>query len=191
MSALTFRRILFVALLLAAPAVLFLVQAVFVVPTTLLIAGAVRMLPKLVASGFGGENVAFIGFLAVSSLIFAGLFYLLAWLCGKLAKRLPVGWPRGALLAALLAGLTWITQRPIYGGGGHGPGKFGPLQDLLRELDQSYGAGSALTVYGVALATVLISVAIAFWRHRRAAADLIAHPRPNQVMRNRDRGRHA
>jgi hypothetical protein len=165
----TFRRILFVALLLGAPAVLFLIQVVFVVPTVLLLAGAVRMVPKLVASGFARENLAFVLLLLAGALIFAGLCYLIAWLFGKLAARLPAGRPRLALLGVLLAGLVWVTQQPIYGGGGHGPGKFGPLQELLGSLDKSFGAGTTLTVYLVALALVLLPLALAGWRARRNA----------------------
>jgi hypothetical protein len=165
---LTFRRILFVALLLGAPAVLFLIQVVFIVPPVLLLAGAVRMVPKVVASGFGRENLFFLVMLLAAALVFAGPCYLFAWLLGKLAARLPAGWPRPALLAVLLAGLVWVTQRPIYGGGGHGPGKFGPLQEMLAGLDDSYGAGTALTVYLVALALGLLPLALAGWRRQRA-----------------------
>jgi len=171
----TFRRILFVALLLGAPAVLFLIQVIFVVPTVLLLAGAVRMVPKLLASGFAWENLAFIAFLLACALIFAGLWYLPAWLFGKLAARLPAGWPRSTLLGVLLAGLVWVTQQPIYGGGGHGPGKFGPLQELLGSLDKSFGAGTALTVYAVALALVLFPLALA-WRRARRDARASANP---------------
>jgi hypothetical protein len=151
-----FRHILFVALLLVAPAVLFLVQVVFVVPPVLLLAGAVRMVPKLVASGFSRENLIFLALLLAGAVVFAGPCYLLAWLLGKIAARLPTGWPRPVLLAVLLAALVWVTQQPIYGGGGHGPGKFGPLQELLATLDQSFGSGSALAVYFVGLALALL-----------------------------------
>jgi hypothetical protein len=165
----TFRRILFVALLLGAPAVLFLIQVVFIVPPVVLLAGAVRVVPKLVASGFGRENLFFFAALLAGALICAAPCYLLAWLAGKLAARLPAGWPRWTLLGLLLAGLAWVTQLPIYGGGGHGPGEFGTLQAMLGTLDKSYGAGTALAVYLVALALALLPAALAYRRARRAA----------------------
>lgn len=169
MSELAFRRVLFVACVVAAPAVLFLIQVVFIVPPVLLLAGAVQMLPKLVASGFGTENSFFFVALLAGAGIAAGPYYLLAWLLGKLAARLPAGWPRATLLAALLAGLLWVTQRPIYGGGGHGPSRLGPLQELLGSLDREFGAGSTLTVYSVALVLILVPMILAGWRARREA----------------------
>jgi hypothetical protein len=165
----TFRHTLFVALLFGAPAVLYLVQVVFVVPPVLLLAGAVGMLAKFVATGFGRESLFMLVALLAGALICAGPCFLLAWLLGKLAARLPAGWPRWALLGALLAGLVWITQQPIYGGGGHGPGKFGSLQSLLGGLDESFGKGTVLTVYLVSVVLVLLPVARAYRRARREA----------------------
>ena len=162
-----FRHTLFVALLFGAPAVLFLVQVVFIVPPVLLVAGAVGLLAKLVATGFARESLFMLVALLLGAIITAGPSYLLAWLLGKLAARLPAGWPRWTLLAALLAGLARVTQQPIYGGGGHGPGKFGALQSLLVSLDDTFGTGTVLTVYLVSLALILVPLARACWRARR------------------------
>jgi len=168
MNELMFRRILFIAMVLAAPTILFLIQVVFIVPPVLLLAGAVRMVPKLITSGFDGENLTFLVLLLVGGVVLSGPYYLVAWLLGKVAGVLPFGWMRLALLGMLLAGLLWVTQQSIYGGGGHGPMHVGPLQDLLASLDNSYGRGTMLTVYLVALALSTYPViASRRWRPRK------------------------
>lgn len=166
MSEKTFRTILFIALMLVAPALVFMVQAIFVVPPVFLIAGLVYMLKKTVISGFGMENMTFIAFLLIHLLIFGGLYWLLALVLGKLAKLTPRGAPRTCLLIALLVALAGLTQLSIYGGGGHGPARMGPLQHLLTELEQSYGTGSMLSVYLTA-AGLVGTTAVWRWRRKR------------------------
>lgn len=170
MSEKSFRTILFVALLLVAPAILFLVQAIFIVPPVFLLAGFVYILKKLLLSGPGLDNLTFLAFLSVHLLIFIGVYWLLAWLLGKLTLLTPHRNLRGVLLLLLLAGLGWLTQLPIYGGGGHGPAKMGPLQHLLKGLEQSYGPGSMLTVYLTALGLVGAAWGWRAWRKRRSRA---------------------
>ena len=170
MTELTYRRTLFVALLLAAPALVFLVQVVFVVTPAVVLAGTAYMMVKAVARGFRGEDMVFVAFFLGHLLVFVGLYYFLAWVCGKIARRVPDGWPRRGLLAVSLAGLLWATQQPLYGGGGHGPGKMGPLQDLLADLGKTYGVGATAAVAGAAVALALLPAAKSRWRRRKERA---------------------
>jgi hypothetical protein len=147
----TFRRTLWVALLLVAPTLVFLVQAIFVVPTIFIPAGMIYMGYKLVAYGWNRETLIFIGFFLVHLAIFGGLYALLAWLVGRLCCLIFSERLRLIPMALLLAGLAALTQLPMYGGGGHGPGKFGPIQFIIAELGRGYGAGVVYAVYGAGL----------------------------------------
>lgn len=162
-----FRTVLFVALLLVAPALLYLVQVVFIVPPVFLLAGLVYTLKKAVAAGFSTEQLAFLAFFLVHFLLFAGAYWLLAGLLGRLARLVPRGPACYGLLVLVLAALGGLTQLPIYGGGGHGPARLGPLQHLLIGLEQSYGPGSMLTVYLSALGLVVIVWGGWWWRKQR------------------------
>jgi len=147
----TFRRVLWAALLLVAPTLVFLVQAIFVVPTIFVPAGLAYMGYKLVAHGWNREMPIFIGFFLLHLAVFGGLYALLAWLVGKLCcvifpERLRLI-PMGLLLAALSA----LTQLPIYGGGGHGPARFGPIQFIIAELGRNYGAGAVYAIYSAGM----------------------------------------
>jgi hypothetical protein len=144
----TFRRLLWAALLLVAPTLVFLVQVIFVVPTIFVPAGLVYMGYKLVAYGWNSEMPIFIGFFLLHLAVFGGLYALLAWLVGKLCCLIFPERLRLIPMALLLAGLAALTQLPIYGGAGHGPGKFGPIQFVIAELGRDYGAGAVYAVYG-------------------------------------------
>ncbi len=169
MSETTFRSILFLALLLTAPALIFLVQVIFIVPPVFLLAGITYVLKKTVVSGLRLENLTFIGFFLAHLLVFGGLYWLLALILGKLARLLPAGVPRLLMLCALLGGLAWVTQLPIYGGGGHGPVRLGPLQFLLAELAKDYGRASLAMVYLSAAGLIAAIVGWRQWRARRTA----------------------
>lgn len=173
----TFRRILFGASLLAAPGVLFLVQVIFIVPPILLLAAAGGAAVKLVVTGFGGESMFLFLITLITALLIAAPFWLAAWILGRIARLLPARWQRIALLIALLAGLAWVTQLPIYGGGGHGPGKFGNLQTTLAELARDFGALTMVLIYagGVVLVTLPVvpgmrSPSGRGWLRRRSGA---------------------
>jgi hypothetical protein len=72
-------------------------------------------------------------------------------------------------MAFLLAGLAGLTQLPIYGGGGHGPAKFGPIQFVIAELGREYGAGAVYAVYGAGLLIGGLPFILACLRGRRAS----------------------
>lgn len=162
----TFRTILFIALLLVAPAILFLVQVVFIVPPVVLLAGLVYLLKKIAAGGLGLDNLTFLAFLLIHLAIFGGMYWLLAWVFGKLARLLAPGLPRCIFLGLLLAGLACLSQLPIYGGAGHGPARLGPLQTLLAALTRSYGDHSAL-ILSLTAGTLVAAAAIWTIRRRR------------------------
>jgi hypothetical protein len=147
----TFRRILWTALLLVAPTLVFLVQVIFVVPTIFVPAGLVYMGYKLATHGWSGEMSVFIGFFLLHLAVFGGLYALLAWLVSKLCCLIFPERLRWIPMALLLTGLTALTQLPIYGGGGHGPAEFGPIQFIIAELGRDYGAGAVYAVYGAGL----------------------------------------
>lgn len=171
MEELTFRRILFGAALLTAPGVLFLVQVIFIVPPVLLLAAAGGMAVKVVTSGFGRENMFLFVVTLMTALLLAAPFWLAAWLLGKIARRLPAPWQRIALLVVLLAGLAWVTQQPIYGGGGHGPGKFANLQTTLADLARDFGMLTMILVYVGGVALVWLPAIIGALRRRAVHGD--------------------
>lgn len=167
MSEKSFRTALFVALLLFAPAFLFLIQAFLFVPPVFLLAGVVFMLKKTLLAGFGTENLTFLAFTAVHLLVFVGLYWLLAWLLGKLSLLLPHGGSRIVLLFLLLVGLGGVTQLPFYGGAGHGPADMGPLQHLFAGSGGSYGpGGSMLTVCLTAVGVIGAALGWRIWRKK-------------------------
>jgi len=159
----TVRTLLFAALLLAAPALLTLIQAVFVLPPVFLLAGTLVMLVKTIEAP-GSENVTFLAFFAVHFLVFAGLYWLVAFLVAKLGARFLSARGRTVLLGVCLAGLAALTQAPLFGGAGDGPMRLGPLQFLLADLARSYGTAAVIALYLVfpALFAVLLA-----WRRRR------------------------
>ncbi len=148
----TIKWTLFGALFAVAPAVLFLVQAILFMPAIFFLAGIVYVIPK--AFGNPGESLAFIAFLAVSALLHAGLFYLVAVGLAKPISWLP--W-RGARLAAVgvvCAALLGLGLSPVYGGGGHGPMRMTTLPQALAEIDRGYGPATLWIVYGTAAVLV-------------------------------------
>lgn len=167
MSERLFRRVLFLALLLVSPTIIFLVQVVFVVPTVFLPAGLFYMIYKLVAHGWGNDVPIFIGFFLIHLAVFGSCYWLLAWLVGKLCCGIFAGLWRLVSLVVLLAGLGALTQLPIYGGGGHGPSRFGPIQFIVAELGREYGSGAIRAVYASALFLCCLPILLNYLRSRK------------------------
>jgi hypothetical protein len=167
---LTYRAIkwtLFVALFATAPAILFLVQVVFVIPAIFFLAGIVYVVPKAVVPGHTGESLAFIAFLAVSALLHAGVFYLVAVVLAKPISWLPWRAARVAAVGVACAGLLALALSPVYGGGGHGPMHWATLPEAIAELDRGYGPATVWIVYGSAAAVVGGILLARRWRVRR------------------------
>lgn len=157
-----FRRLLFIALLLLAPALLFLVQVIFVVPPAALLAGAGYVTAKACAGAPLRQSLLFLAFLLLHLVLFGGLYYLLAWLLARLTRSLS-GRGRALIQLLLLGILAGISQLPIYGSGGHGPAHLGTLQALVASLQKSYGPGAGVALGLTALALLLL----ALHRHRQ------------------------
>jgi hypothetical protein len=165
----TYRAItwtLFVALFATAPAILFLVQVIFLVPAIFFVAGMVALLPKLLDPAHTGESLAFLGFLAASALVHAGLLYLVAAGLARAISWLPSRAARVAALGAACAGLVVLAFSPVYGGGGHGQEHLLRLPQALAEIDRGYGPATVWKVYGTTAAAVGV---VLLARRRRAA----------------------
>ncbi len=132
MSEKNFRLILFVALLCVAPTIVFLVQVVITIPPVVILSAMVVLLVEYFKES-GGVSILIIAFLAATFLISFGIFWLIAYIFAKIASWLPSIWLRYTWLATLLMVLWSVSQQPIYGAGGHGPGSFGPIQDIWEQ----------------------------------------------------------
>lgn len=141
----------FTALFLTAPAMLFLIQVVFFIPAIFLLAGFVYVIPKAFVPGHTGESLAFMAFLGIHLLIHAALFYGIAVLVAKAISLTSRPRVRIAAVVTVCAGLAGLTLLPVYGGGGHGPMHWVTLPNALSDLNGSYGKGTVLLVYGLAL----------------------------------------
>ncbi len=161
----TIKWTIFTALFLTAPALLFLIQVVIFLPAIFFVAGIVYVIPKAFSPGHVGESLAFMAFLGVHVLIFAGLYYLVSTLCAKVITFIKEGLARNCTVGALCLGLAGVTQLPVYGSGGHSPMHWVTLPQALTDLDKSYGAGTVWIVYGTAL---LVFSGVLLLRHLRS-----------------------
>ena len=132
MSEKSFRLIIFVALLCVAPTIVFLIQVVVTIPPVFILSAVVVLLVEFLKES-AGIPILLIAFLAATFLISNGIFWLIAFIFAKIASWLPRVWLRYAWLATLLLVLWRVSQQPFYGAGGHGPGSFGPIQDIWKQ----------------------------------------------------------
>lgn len=146
------RWILFTALMLTAPSVLFLFVVVLFVPAVFFPAGMVVVAGKLLTTGNIGETVSFLTILGFHILAFGGFYYGLAYLCARAITMATHWWVQTGITAGVCAGLVGMTQLPIYGGGGHGPIRWVTLFQLWQEISRDYGAWAVPIVYGAAVA---------------------------------------
>lgn len=161
----TMTWLFFLLLLFFAPALLFMVQVVMVIPTVFFAAGLLFLLTKLIHPAHLLENLAFMGIFALHLAIFGGLYYLLALLLAKLTSSIKRQGPRMVVFLGLCCAAVAPAVFPLYGGGGHGPARMGNLFYALEEIDRSYGSMTSLLVYGGAL---LVVAAILLWRRRKS-----------------------
>ena len=151
--------ILFVALLLTVPAVLFMIQVVFFIPAAFFLAGMIAGMTKL-WSGSVGETAIFIAFFGVHLLVFGSLYYGIAVLLAKGVSAMSSPAVRAAIVVTLVLGLGTLTQLPIYGGGGHQPVKWGPLSAVIQP---EYGPAAIPLVY---IPIIAVSAVLLTRRHR-------------------------
>jgi hypothetical protein len=143
--------IIFTTLTLTIPAMFFLVMAVMFMPAVFFVAGIGYVIPKLFTSGHATESFWFIVILSIHVLVYAGIYYGLSVMVAKAITMINNRVARLCTLVALSLGLVFMTQFPIYGGGGHGPIKWLSLTEFLIDLNKSYGAGTVQIVYGTAI----------------------------------------
>ena len=151
MSYQTIKWILFTVLFLTVPAMLFLVQAVMFMPAIFFLAGIAHVISKLFVLGHATESLWFILFLGVHFLVYGGAYYLVSALAAKILTMIRTSLVRNCTVGVLCLGLGSLTQFSIYGGGGHGPMHWDTLWEVLKGINQSYGAGTVEIVYGVTL----------------------------------------
>lgn len=164
------RHALFLALVLIAPALVFLIQVVFIIPTALIPTGIVYMFLKMADSGLRMESLWISLFFGLHALIFIGLYWMLAWLLARLLAS------RAALalrltLAGLVAGaLIRVALLPVYGGGGHGPMHLSPLPEFLGSLIRQYDLRGLVAALITLAALALLPPLWRVWRRRRSRA---------------------
>jgi hypothetical protein len=157
--------IIFVALLLTVPAILFMIQVVFFIPAVFFLAGMFWSVTKL-WSGNVGETAIFIAFFGIHLLVFGSLYYGIAVLLAKGVSAMASSAVRAAIVVMLVFGLGILTQLPIYGGGGHQPMKWKPLSAAIQP---DYGPAAIPLVY-IPILTVLVALLIRRRRHVRKMA---------------------
>lgn len=160
--------IIFTTLSLTIPAMFFLVMAVMFMPAVFFVAGIGYVIPKLFIPGHATESFWFIAILSIHVLVYAGIYYGLSVMVAKVITMIKNRAARLCTLVALSLGLVFMTQFPIYGGGGHGPIKWLSLAEFLLELNKSYGPGTVQIVYGFA---ILLCGILLFRKTRKISAN--------------------
>ncbi|MFH1076583.1 MAG: hypothetical protein V1753_07055, partial [Pseudomonadota bacterium] len=123
MEAINYRSIkwiIFTTLSLTIPAMFFLFMAVMFMPAVFLVAGIGYVIPKLFISGYATESLWFIAILSTHVLVYALLYYGISVIVANAITMIKNWVARLGTLVALSLGLVFMTQFPIYGGGGHG-----------------------------------------------------------------------
>ena len=148
MSYWSIKWIIFVALLLTVPAMLFLVQVVMFYPAIFFLAGILFMVPKALIRSNSTETLWFIAIFGIHFLVYTGIYYLVSILLAKLISMIQSVNFKRIILGFILVALVIVTQLPVYGAGGHGPIEWVTLNEIFYELNKSYGKGAVITVYG-------------------------------------------
>lgn len=136
---------------LTVPTIYFLFMAVMFVPAIFFVAGIGYVIPKVFSFRHFGESMAHIGILGVHALIYFGLYYGVSAIVAKVITLIKGRIIRNCIVVAIFLALMFVTQFPIYGGGGHGPMHWFTLFQLFGEINKSYGPGAVQIVYGAAL----------------------------------------
>jgi hypothetical protein len=143
--------LIFTALSLTVPALLYLFMAVMVAPAIFFVAGIGYVIPKAFTPGHFRESFWFIVILGVHIFVYFGLYYVLSVILAKLITLIKRRLVRNCLVAIICSGLLFLTQFSVYGGGGHSSVHWYTLAQLFDELNQYYGTGAVQIVYGVAI----------------------------------------
>jgi hypothetical protein len=160
MDHITIKWIIFGALLLTVPAVLFMIQVVVFIPAIFFVAGIIGSLTKLL-SGKVGETAAFIAFFGMHLLVFGAVYYGVSVLVAKAIAAIPSPSARLGVVIALVLALGALTQLPIYGAGGHQPMKWVSLSALV---EPEYGPAAIPVVYVPSIAIVAALLVRRHWK---------------------------
>ena len=153
---------LFSVLFLTVPAMLFLVQAVIFLPAIFFLAGTIIAISKMFSGKFG-EPLAFIAFLGVHLVVYSAIYYGISVGLAKGISIIRSGRARNVIVSIVALGLGALTQLPVYGGGGHGPIRWGSLSAALGK---DYGPGAVLIVYIPAI--LLVSLLLIVRQRKRS-----------------------
>ena len=167
MSYHTIKWILFTALFLTVPAMLFLVQAVMFFPAIFFAAGILYMIPKTIIHLGGHDTIPFMIIFLIHLAIYFVIFYLISVIAAKVISKIPSANVKNIIVGIILAGLLILTQFPVYGAGGHGPMKWVNLQEFMADINKMYGSFTALGVYGFTAA--IIACVLFLRRHRKVS----------------------
>ncbi len=154
MEAINYRSIkwiIFTALFLTIPAMLFLGMAVMFMPAVFFVAGIGYVIPKLFRPGHANESLGSIAILGIHVLVYAGIYYGISVIVAKAITIIKNRVARLCTIMALILSLVLMTQFRIYGSGGEGPIKWVSLTEILIDMNKSYGAGTVPMVYGTAI----------------------------------------
>ena len=137
-------------------------------PAVFSVAGIGYMIQKLFIHGHVKESLSFIVILSLHALVYTGIYYGISVMAAKAITMIKNRMARLYTLVALILGLVFMTQFPIYGSGGHGPIKWLSLTECLIDLNKSYGAGTVQIVYGFA---ILLCGILLFLKSKKISAN--------------------
>jgi hypothetical protein len=147
---------------------------VIFIPAVFFVAGIFYMFLKILSAGHSSarESLWFIVFLGVHSLVYSGLYYVISIGAARLIIRMHGKLARNVMVGSLCLGLVFMTQFPVYGGGGHGPIHWKPLNSILGEINKMYGTGTAEIVYGLTILLVCGTLLLHKLRRNEGSRDI-------------------
>jgi hypothetical protein len=111
---------------------IFLVEVVLLIPANMMFAYVVVGFSK-VTTDWG-----FMLFFLVCFLITIGIWAVLAIILAKLVCLFKNAVIRNILTSAIVLGLLYLTTQPVYGGGGHGPMRWGTISNFTKSSGPEY-----------------------------------------------------
>lgn len=154
------------ALFLTVPSMLFMVQAVIFLPAIFFVGGLFVSLSKIPQQGIS-EPIIFVVFLGVHLLIYFAVYYVISILTAKVISRIRSVNIRHITVFSVLICLGILTLLPIYGGGGHGPIRWG---SLLFSVGKDYGTKALIIIYLPAIILPVMFIIFQRWKQLKKAA---------------------
>jgi hypothetical protein len=130
-------------LFLTVPSMLFMVQVVIFLPAIFFVGGLFITLSKILVSSIS-ETIAFSVFLVVHLLVYFAVYYVISVIAAKIIIRISNATIRNVTVFILVICLGMLTLLPVYGGGGHGPIRWG---SLISAVGNSYGIKELIIIY--------------------------------------------